>query len=60
MFSAVKLELFCSKKTILKLYASNAPFGGNTVGLEAATWRYTGRNPWDLSWAEAASICCIT
>ena len=30
MFSALKLELFRSKKTILKMYSSNAPFGGNT------------------------------
>ena len=43
MLSALKLELFRSKKKILQLYASNAPFGGNTVGLEAAVWRYTGK-----------------
>ena len=33
MLSALKLELFRSKKKILQLYASNAPFGVNTVGL---------------------------
>jgi len=36
MLSALKLELFRSKRTILHLYAANAPFGGNTVGIEAA------------------------
>ncbi len=59
MFSAVKLELFRSKKSILKLYASNAPFGGNTVGIEAAAWRYTGRGTADLTWAEAAMLAVL-
>ncbi len=59
MLSALKLELFHSKKTILKLYAANAPFGGNTVGLEAAAWRYTGRSPYDFSWAEAAAFAVL-
>jgi len=59
MLSALKLELFRSKKTILKLYAANAPFGGNTVGLEAAAWRYTGRSPNDISWAEAAAFAVL-
>ena len=59
MLSAVKLELFRSKHTILKLYAANAPFGGNTVGLEAAAWRYTGRGTSDLTWAEAATLAVL-
>ena len=59
MFSAVKLELFRSKRAILKLYAANAPFGGNTVGIEAAAWRYTGRGTADMSWAEAATLAVL-
>jgi len=59
MVSALKLELFRSKKSILKLYAANAPFGGNTVGLDAAAWRYTGRNPWQMTWAEAAAFAVL-
>ena len=59
MLSAVKLELFRSKGTILKLYAANAPFGGNTVGIEAAAWRYTGRGTADLTWAEAATLAVL-
>ena len=54
IFSAIKLELFRSKKEILMMYVSNAPFGGNTIGLDAATWRYSGTSPYNLSWAEAA------
>jgi len=59
MLSALKLELFRSKRTILHLYAANAPFGGNTVGIEAAAWRYTGRSTADLSWAEAATLAVL-
>ncbi len=59
MLSAMKLELFRSKRTILQLYAANAPFGGNTVGIEAAAWRYTGRSTADLSWAEAATLAVL-
>jgi penicillin-binding protein 1C len=59
MLSALKLELFRSKKAILRLYAANAPFGGNTVGLEAAAWRYTGRGTAGMTWAEAATLAVL-
>ena len=47
------------KDEILALYAAHAPFGGNVVGLEAASWRYFGRGPRDLSWAEAATLAVL-
>ncbi|MBR4827075.1 MAG: penicillin-binding protein 1C [Bacteroidales bacterium] len=56
---ATRLELRCSKKQILLLYASNAPFGGNVVGLEAASWRYFGRPADELSWAESAVLAVL-
>jgi penicillin-binding protein 1C len=59
MLSALKLELFRSKKQILALYASNAPFGGNTVGLEAAAWRYYGKPSAGLTWAEASALAIL-
>ena len=59
MLGAVKLEILRSKKTILKMYAGNAPFGGNNVGLDAAAWRYTGKPPADLTWAEAAAFAVL-
>jgi penicillin-binding protein 1C len=59
MLSALKLEMCRSKKNILKLYSSNAPFGGNTVGLEAAAWRYTGKSSSDITWAEAAALAIL-
>jgi len=56
---AIKLELTNSKQEILLLYTTYAPFGGNTVGLEAAAWRYFGRSPHELSWAEAATLAVL-
>lgn len=56
---ATRLELSQSKATILQHYASNAPFGGNVVGLEAATWRYFGKRPELLSWSEAATLAVL-
>jgi len=56
---AVKLSFCSSKNTVLALYASHAPFGGNVVGLEAASWRYFGRDPQHLSWAETATLAVL-
>jgi penicillin-binding protein 1C len=56
---ATRLELSYSKKEILGLYASNAPFGSNVVGLDAAAWRYFGRSAEQLSWAEAATLAIL-
>ncbi|GAA5224865.1 penicillin-binding protein 1C [Membranihabitans marinus] len=56
---AIKLEFQYTKTEILKLYASHAPFGGNVVGISAASWRYFGREPRYLSWAEAASLAVL-
>ena len=56
---ATRLELNYSKEEVLALYASHAPFGGNVVGLEAACWRYFGRDPKELSWAEAAMLAVL-
>jgi penicillin-binding protein 1C len=59
MVLAVRLELSKSKKEILSLYASHAPFGGNVVGLEAASWRYFARRPDQLTWAESAMLAVL-
>jgi len=56
---ALRLEVRYSKEEILLLYANNAPFGGNVVGLSAASWRYYGRTPSDLSWAETANLVVL-
>ena len=56
---AIRLELSYSKKNILALYASNAPFGSNIVGLDAAAWRYYGRSADKLSWGEMAALAVL-
>ncbi len=56
---ATRLELRHSKSEILALYSSNAPFGGNVVGLDIASWRYFGRTPNELSWAESATLAVL-
>ncbi|WP_456376280.1 penicillin-binding protein 1C [Lutibacter sp.] len=56
---ATRLELRSSKNEILALYTSNAPFGGNVVGLDVASWRYFGRSPNELSWAESATLAVL-
>lgn len=59
MFMATRLEARYSKKEILCLYASYAPFGGNVVGLDAARWRYLGSDKAEMSWAEAATFAVL-
>ncbi|MGB5435530.1 MAG: penicillin-binding protein 1C [Maribacter sp.] len=56
---ATRLELRHSKAEILKYYASYAPFGGNVVGLDVAAWRYFGLQPYQLSWAESATLAVL-
>ncbi|HEX6916187.1 MAG TPA: penicillin-binding protein 1C [Chitinophagaceae bacterium] len=56
---ALRLEMTHSKKEILSLYASNAPFGSNVVGIDAAAWRYYGRSPAALTWGEMAALAVL-
>ncbi len=59
MFLTLGLEARYSKSEILDLYASNAPMGGNVIGLKAASWRYFGHADHQLSWAEAATLAVL-
>ena len=59
IFMAMRLECGYKKSEILSLYASNAPFGSNVVGLDAASWRYFGRGPEQLSWGEMAAMAVL-
>ena len=56
---ALRLEFRYSKEEIIGLYAANAPFGSNVVGLEAASWRYYGRDAKTLSWGEMATLAVL-
>ncbi|MDT8347379.1 MAG: penicillin-binding protein 1C, partial [Flavobacteriaceae bacterium] len=59
LFLATRLEAGYSKDSILNLYTSNAPFGGNVVGLQAAAWRYFGIPAEDLSWGQSAALAVL-
>ncbi|MBK8850816.1 MAG: penicillin-binding protein 1C [Saprospiraceae bacterium] len=59
MAGAIFLEVSHSKVEILQYYLTNAPFGGNVVGVEAACWRYFNKPATDLSWAEAAMLAVL-
>jgi penicillin-binding protein 1C len=56
---STRLEFRASKEKILTYWSSNAPFGGNIVGLDAASWRYFNRKSTDLSWAESATLAVL-
>jgi penicillin-binding protein 1C len=59
MTLALSLELRYTKDEIFRFYSGHAPYGGNVVGLEAASWRYFGRDPFHLSWAETATLAVL-
>jgi penicillin-binding protein 1C len=59
IFAALRLESFYNKQEIISLYAAHAPYGGNVVGLPAASWRYFGRQPEQLSWAEITLLTVL-
>ncbi|MCP4520289.1 MAG: penicillin-binding protein 1C [Cytophagales bacterium] len=56
---ATRLNTKYNKDKILAFYSSNAPFGGNVVGLDAASWKYFGRDAHELSWAEQATLAVL-
>lgn len=59
IFLALGLELRYNKKQILEYYAQSAAYGGNTIGLASAKWRYYGKPNWQLSYAEAACLAVL-
>ncbi|NND63370.1 MAG: penicillin-binding protein 1C, partial [Flavobacteriaceae bacterium] len=59
IFMATRLEAGYTKDEILTYYASYAPFGGNVVGLETASWRYFGIPSHQLSWGQAAALAVL-
>ena len=59
ILQALKIELLYEKNEILALYLDHAPYGGNTVGVGAAAYRYFGKTPQALTWAEAALLAVL-
>lgn len=56
---ALRLELYMSKNDILREYLQRAPYGGNLVGLETASWFYFNRPTRSLSWSEASLLAVL-
>lgn len=59
LIQAIQLEWRYSKEELLRFYMDHAPLGGNIVGIHAASWKYFGSSPSELSWAEAATLAVL-
>jgi len=59
IFQAIKIELFYSKRNILNAYLHHAPYGGNIIGINAASLKYFQKYPDQLTWAEAATLAIL-
>ncbi len=53
---AVLTEIIYSKEQILEMYLNYIPYGGTSVGIEAAAQRYFDKSAKDLTLAEAALL----
>ena len=55
-FRALQLERLRTKRQILEIYLNLAPYGGNLVGVEAASLAYFRKHAKDLTLGEAALL----
>ena len=59
-YCAVELEKQMDKDTILENYLNTINLGQGTLGVQAASQRYFGKNASELNLSECAVIACIT
>ena len=59
MLRALQLEAHLSKQEILELYLTLAPYGGNLEGVRAASLAWLGKEPRQLTDAEAALLAVL-
>lgn len=59
MFRAFQLERRLSKREILELYLTLAPYGGNIEGVRAASWAYFNREPDQLTPDQIALLIAL-
>ena len=59
-YCAIQLEKRMSKDQILENYLNTINLGQGTLGVQAASQRYFGKNVQDLNLSESAVIACIT
>lgn len=60
IFKALEFEKTYTKEEIVEWYLNYVYFGQGCYGVQAASQTYFGKNVWDLSLAECASIVGIT
>ena len=60
IFTALELENNYDKRVILTAYMNKIGMGGRYSGVQAASKYYFGKDVWDLSLAECASLAGIT
>lgn len=56
---ATRFEFAEKKSDILRYYSTYAPFGGNVVGLNTASWRYYRKPAYQLTWAQSATLAVL-
>lgn len=56
---AIQLEMRLSKREILEMYLTLAPYGGNIEGVRSASWAYLGREPKTLTPDEIALLIAL-
>lgn len=59
VFWATRLESKLDKDLILRYYSTYAPFGGNVVGLNTASWRYYKKPAHRLTWSQTATLAVL-
>ncbi len=59
-YLALELEKVMSKEKILENYMNTINLGQNTLGVQAASLRYFGKNVYELNLSECAVIASIT
>ncbi|MBR0557666.1 penicillin-binding protein 1C [Ciceribacter sp. L1K23] len=59
IFRALQIESRLSKKQILDLYLTLAPYGGNIEGVRAASLAYFGKEPTRLTLEESALLVAL-
>lgn len=59
LWRTLQLEWHHSKRDILEIYLSRAPFGGTLEGVTAASWAYLSKPPLELTAAEAALLAVL-
>ncbi len=56
---SIKIESFLSKDEILEAYLNESPYGGVVYGIQEAAQTFFGKNPTDLTLAEAAYLASL-